>query len=178
MDRGAWRAAVHGVTESWTRLSTDIRTWGEWTPQDQTREQQEPKARSASCSPKWRHHLTLVDQQPPPSQETQQPPASSSLLFLSPMNHQKVLERSFEDTGPQTPISREEGLLERLPWWPRDTDQRRPGRSRTFSPGAGKTPWRRTRQPSPAFLPGKPQGQRSPVGYVHEAAKSWTWLAD
>ena len=21
MDRGAWRAAVHGVTESWTRLS-------------------------------------------------------------------------------------------------------------------------------------------------------------
>ena len=81
MDRGAWRATVHAVTKSWTRLSTQIRTWGKQTPQDQTREQQEHKACSA-CSPKLWHHLTPVVQQPPPSQkDTQPPPTSSSLLF-------------------------------------------------------------------------------------------------
>ena len=40
------------------------------------------------------------------------------------MNHQKVLERWFEDARSQTPISRGEGLLKRLPWWPRDKDQK------------------------------------------------------
>ena len=32
-------------------------------------------------------------------------------------------------------------------------------------PGSGKSPWRRERQPTPAFLPGESHGQRSWVGY-------------
>ena len=38
---------------------------------------------------------------------------------------------------------------------------RRPG----FRPWVGKTPWRRARQPTPVFLPGKSRGQRSLAGY-------------
>ena len=34
-----------------------------------------------------------------------------------------------------------------------------------FSPWVGKTPWRRARQPTPAFLPGESHGQRSLAGY-------------
>ena len=34
-----------------------------------------------------------------------------------------------------------------------------------FDPWVGKIPWRRKWQPTPIFLPGKPHGQRSLVGY-------------
>ena len=34
-----------------------------------------------------------------------------------------------------------------------------------FDPWVEKIPWRRARQPTPVFLPGKPNGQRSLVGY-------------
>ena len=34
-----------------------------------------------------------------------------------------------------------------------------------FGPWVGKMPWRRKWQPSPAFSPGEPLGQRSLVGY-------------
>ena len=34
-----------------------------------------------------------------------------------------------------------------------------------FDPWVGKIPWRRKWQPTPVFLPGKLQGQRSLVGY-------------
>jgi len=34
-----------------------------------------------------------------------------------------------------------------------------------FDSWVGKIPWRRKRQPSPVFLPGKPHGQRSLAGY-------------
>ena len=43
-------------------------------------------------------------------------------------------------------------------------------------PGLGR-PWRRKRQPTPEFLPGKSHGQRSLAGSVHEVTKSWTWLS-
>ena len=32
-------------------------------------------------------------------------------------------------------------------------------------PGSGRSPWRRKRQPTPIFLPGKFYGQRSLTGY-------------
>ena len=40
----------------------------------------------------------------------------------------------------------------------------RPG----FDLWAGKIPWRRVWQPTPVFLPGESQGQRSSVGYSPE----------
>ena len=40
-----------------------------------------------------------------------------------------------------------------------------------FDPWVGKIPWRRTRQPTPVFLPGEPRGQRSLVGYSPRGCK-------
>ena len=34
-----------------------------------------------------------------------------------------------------------------------------------FYPWLGKVPWRKKQQPTPVFLPGESQGQRSPEGY-------------
>ena len=34
-----------------------------------------------------------------------------------------------------------------------------------FDPSVGKISWKRAWQPTPVFLPGKPQGQRSLAGY-------------
>ena len=36
---------------------------------------------------------------------------------------------------------------------------------RVFNPWVWKIPWRRAWQPTPAFLPGKPHGQKSLAGY-------------
>ena len=41
----------------------------------------------------------------------------------------------------------------------------------------GKIPWRRAWQPTPVFLPGKPHGQRSLVGYSPLVAKNQTQLS-
>ena len=35
----------------------------------------------------------------------------------------------------------------------------------SFSPWVGKISWRKAWRPTPVFLPGESQGQRSPVGY-------------
>ena len=43
-------------------------------------------------------------------------------------------------------------------------------------PGLGRSPWRRTWQPTPVFLPAESHAQRSLVGTVHRVAKSWTQL--
>ena len=37
-------------------------------------------------------------------------------------------------------------------------------------------PWRRTRQPTPVYLPGESHGQRSLAGYGHRVPKGWTRL--
>ena len=42
--------------------------------------------------------------------------------------------------------------------------QLRRHRKHGFSPWVGKVPWRRTWQPTPVFLPGESQGQRSLAG--------------
>ena len=44
-------------------------------------------------------------------------------------------------------------------------------RRRGFDPCVGKIRWRRTRQPTPVFLPGVSQGQGSLVGYNPEGCK-------
>jgi len=38
-------------------------------------------------------------------------------------------------------------------------------------PGVGKIPWRRAWQPTPVFLPGKFNGQRSLAGYIPCSSK-------
>ena len=40
-----------------------------------------------------------------------------------------------------------------------------PSRRSGFEPWVGKIPWRRKRQPTPVFLPGKSPGQKGLVGY-------------
>ena len=40
-----------------------------------------------------------------------------------------------------------------------------------FNPWIEKIPWRRKRQPTPVFLPGKFRGQRSLVGYSPQGRK-------
>ena len=50
-------------------------------------------------------------------------------------------------------------------------------RRRRFDPWDGKIPLRRKWQPTPVFLPGKPHGQRSLVGYSPWVTKSQTWLS-
>ena len=54
-----------------------------------------------------------------------------------------------------------------------------PGRHR-FDPQVGKMPWRRERQTTPVFLPGKSHGQRSLAGYSprgHEESDMTEWLS-
>ena len=47
-----------------------------------------------------------------------------------------------------------------------------------FHPWVGKIPWRRTRQPTPVFLPGESHGQRSLAGYnsVAQSITQLKWL--
>jgi len=40
-----------------------------------------------------------------------------------------------------------------------------------FNPWVRKIPWRRAWQPTPVFLPGEPNGQRSLVGYSSKGCK-------
>ena len=47
-----------------------------------------------------------------------------------------------------------------------------------FNPCVGKIPWRRKWQPLPVFLPGKPHGQGSLVGYSSWGTKSRMQLCD
>ena len=47
---------------------------------------------------------------------------------------------------------------------------------RGFDPWVGKIPWRRARQPTPVFLPGKSHGQRSLVGSGSRHCKGQTEL--
>ena len=52
-----------------------------------------------------------------------------------------------------------------LPWWLSGKESTCQCRRWKFDPWVGKIPLRRKRQPTPAFLPGKSHGQKSPAGY-------------
>ena len=66
-----------------------------------------------------------------------------------------------EPSQPMAPGSGSMGLSQAgLPRWHQCRRWKRCG----FDPWVRKIPWRRTRQPTPAFLPGESHGQRSPVG--------------
>ena len=44
-------------------------------------------------------------------------------------------------------------------------------------PWVRKIPWRRTRQPTPVFLPGNPMDREAWRARVHGVEKSWTWVS-
>ena len=52
-----------------------------------------------------------------------------------------------------------------LPRWYSSKESACQGRTLRFDPSVGKIPWSRKWQATPAFLPGKSHGQRSPVDY-------------
>ena len=52
-----------------------------------------------------------------------------------------------------------------LPGWLSGKESACQCRRHRFHPWVGKVPWRRKLQPTPVFLPGKPHGPRSLVGY-------------
>ena len=61
-----------------------------------------------------------------------------------------------------------------LPWWLSGKESTCQCRGYGFSPWVRKIPWGREWQPTPVFfLPGKPHGQRSLVGYSPQACKEW-----
>ena len=62
----------------------------------------------------------------------------------------------------------------RLPRWLSGKESKCQHRRRRFDPWIGKIPRRWEWQPVPICLPGKPHGQRSPVGTVSRVAKSRT----
>ena len=66
-----------------------------------------------------------------------------------------------------------------LPWWLSGKEFACQYRRYGFDRWIGKIPWRRKRQPTPAFLPGISHGQRSMVGpQFMGSQKSQTWLSE
>ena len=59
--------------------------------------------------------------------------------------------------------------LIKFPWWFSGKESVCQCRRLGFAPWMGKIPWRRKQQPTPAFLPGKSQGQRS----LQSSVASW-----
>ena len=62
-------------------------------------------------------------------------------------------------------------ILKGLPRWLSDKESTYQCRRCGFYPCVGKIPWRRKWQPTPGFLPGKSNGQRSQWGTLHGVAK-------
>ena len=71
-------------------------------------------------------------------------------------------------------------LLLGLPWWFSNKESVCQSRKLGFDSWVRKIPWKRKRQPTPAFLAGKSHGQRSLAGYIRPMGlqKSWTQLID
>ena len=61
--------------------------------------------------------------------------------------------------------------VHRLPWGLHGKESACQYRRCRFDPWVRKIPWRRKQQPTPLFLPGKSQGQRSLVGYSPRSRK-------
>ena len=65
---------------------------------------------------------------------------------------------------------------EGLPRWLIDKEYTCQCRRSRFHPWVGKTPWRKTWQPTPVFLSGESHEQRSLKATVHRVEKSRTQL--
>ena len=110
---------------------------------------------------------------------------SKSLQFISwhaDNEWQHLAHVPLNMTG--TPFSGEDKLkcpaasLYGLPWWLSSKEFTRSAGNTGFNPSIRKIPWRRKWHTTPVFLPGKPHGQRSLVGYGPWGHKSLTWLGN
>ena len=88
----------------------------------------------------------------------------SSLSFLPPLS---IFRVSVPEGWPRhfplvnIALSRAKGLLR----WLSGKESTCQCRRHRFNPWVRKIPWRRKRQPTPGFLPGKPHGQRGLADY-------------
>ena len=69
-------------------------------------------------------------------------------------------------------------LLFRLSWWLRWCRNHLPCRRLGFNSWVRKIPWRRAWQPTPVFLPGKFQGQRSYIQSMGPQRVKHDWATD
>ena len=91
----------------------------------------------------------------------------SSTSGLSPRGHLE-LKQKFSS---QFPSLRKGTLNQGFPGWFSGKESACQCRRQRFDPWVRKISWRRKWQPTPVYLPGKSQGQRSLVGYSPEGRK-------
>ena len=65
-----------------------------------------------------------------------------------------------------------------FPWWLSCKESASQCRRQKFDPWIRKIPWRRNRQPTPVFLPGKSHGQSGLVGHSPWDYKSQSWFSN
>ena len=84
-------------------------------------------------------------------------------------NQLKIQKYDYDNIYIPTPhILLSGSFILRLPWWLSGKESACQCR---FDPWFSKIPWRRKRQPTTVFLPGKSHGQRSLWATVHGAVK-------
>ena len=91
----------------------------------------------------------------------------SSLLPLPQLPFFPIIGwRRNKEVEPKTPAVYRAPRMDQGPsWWLRGEESAGQCRGHGLDPGVTKSPWRRKWQPTPVFVPGKPHGQRSLVGY-------------
>ena len=94
------------------------------------------------------------------------PPSGASLPppHPSPLGHHRA-PRWVPHAIEQLPVSYLFYTWLGLPWWLSGKELTYQCRKHGLDPWIRKIPWRRERQPTPVFLPGKSHGQRSLLGY-------------
>ena len=102
------------------------------------------------------------------------PSSAGNIPKESQWNQRKTLNYSSLQVGHKSQVAQ----------WQRIHLQCRRHKRFGFNPWVRKIPWKKTSQPTPVFLPGKPHGQRSLVGYSllgckesnmtkHSTARCW-----
>ena len=107
--------------------------------------------------------LYFLSSSPPPS-----------LCPNSPSSLSIIAWRRNKEVEPKTPaVYRLPRMDQGRSWWLRGEESACQCSGHGLDPGVKKSPWRRKWQPTPVFVPGKPHGQRSLVGYSLWGRKEW-----
>ena len=174
MDGGAWWAAVHGVTTSWTRLSDFTFTFHfpavekEMVTYSSILAWRIPGTEEPGGLPSMGSHrvghdwsdLAAGSKAIKNSQINSFPPPSHGHIYLTILTGCPTSGAGFPG-----------GSVYRIACQ---------CRRHRFIPRVGKIPCRSKWQPTPVFLPGKSHGQRSLAGYrlCTGLQKCWTWLSN